>query len=56
MSEPARGLQNDRAADGTIICPHCKTAIALDAPVIFRDDYALHVQCADKVEEDAKAM
>ena len=55
MPEPARSLQNARAADGTIICPKCERPIAPDASVVFRHAYALHVRCADKVE-DAKAM
>ena len=52
MPEPARGLRNARADDGTIFCPKCKRLIAPAAPVIFRHDYALHVPCADKVEDD----
>ena len=53
MAEVAWGLRNVTADDGTIFCPKCKRLIAPDAPVIFRDDYALHVPClADKVEDD----
>jgi hypothetical protein len=47
MPEPARSLRNIRNDDGTIFCPKCKRLIATAAPVIFRDDYALHVRCAD---------
>jgi hypothetical protein len=55
MPEPARGLQNARDADGTIICPKCEKPIPPYVSVLFHDAYALHVRCADKIE-DAKAL
>jgi hypothetical protein len=55
MPEPARGLRNVRNDDGTIICPKCEKPIPPYVSVLFHDAYALHVRCADKIE-DAKAL
>jgi hypothetical protein len=55
MPEPARGLRNARATDNALVCPKCERPIAPDATVVFLEDYALHLRCADKAE-DAKAL